>query len=225
MESIRTDLLDTTNINEKVYRLLKRRIIDLSHPPGHKINIRQMAKDLGVSPTPIKDALIRLASEGWIEISARRGTYVKPLSYRDIAEVMDIMILLETGVLDMVGNRITPEQMENLERCYREVPMEDDDVDYVTFMEKITELHREIIRLTGNKTLLDMFDRLNTHNRILRYRFARKVWKRPVRYHQDYMDIIAALKEKEIEKAKIAIKEHFLSMNRFFLEKVAEAEV
>ena len=60
--------IDTTNINEKVYTLLKQRIIFREYPPGHKLNIRELQNELGVSNSPIKHALFKLAGEDFIEI-------------------------------------------------------------------------------------------------------------------------------------------------------------
>jgi DNA-binding GntR family transcriptional regulator len=79
-------IIDITNINEKVYDLIKKRIVDLEYPPGSKINIRQLQEELNVSNSPIKDALFRLAGEGMVDIDSRRGT-----SY--IADVKHIFFL------------------------------------------------------------------------------------------------------------------------------------
>ena len=70
-------LIDASNINEKVYNYLKSSIIDFTYPPGTKLHISDLKKLLGISQTPIKDALFRLMGEGLVEITSRKGTYVK----------------------------------------------------------------------------------------------------------------------------------------------------
>jgi DNA-binding GntR family transcriptional regulator len=110
--------IDVTNINEKIYEWLKKRIISCIYPPGHKLNVRQLRKDLGVSQTPIKDALFRLAGEGLIEISSRKGTYVKEVTDQDIAEIYDTRLILESGAGEVIATEITDEQIKELERLY-----------------------------------------------------------------------------------------------------------
>ena len=75
-------LIDVTNINEKVYNYIKTNIISYNYPPGYNLNLNQLSELLGVSPTPIKDALFRLAGEGLVEIAPRKGTYVKDVTSR-----------------------------------------------------------------------------------------------------------------------------------------------
>ena len=55
------NIIDITNINEKVYQLLKERIVNLTYPPGHRIKNREIIKELKISQTPLKDALMRLS--------------------------------------------------------------------------------------------------------------------------------------------------------------------
>ena len=92
-------LIDVTNINEKVYLLIKQNIIKFVYPPGHNLNITELKETLGVSPTPIKDALFKLAGEGLVVIYPRRGTYVKDITAEDIHEIIQTRLILETAVI------------------------------------------------------------------------------------------------------------------------------
>ena len=98
-------LVDTTNINEKVYKLLKNRIIDRVYPPGYKLNIRDWQDKLGVSNSPIKDALFKLAGEDFVEISSRKGTFVKDITPHDIWEIEQARIIIESGAVEIVAQQ------------------------------------------------------------------------------------------------------------------------
>lgn len=216
------DLLDTTNINKKVYDFLKKRIINLTYLPGTKLNLHQLGRKLGISQTPIKDALSRLAGEGLVEITSRRGTYVKKTTPQEVAEIFDILMMLETGVAEMMAKQTTAEQRLELEQCHRKILMENANADYSVFIDRVSEFHMAIIRLTNNNTLLRIAKQLNVHMQILRFRFAHQVWEKPPTTYQDYEDILAAFKERDPLKVREAIRVHLLSMKKFFLERIAE---
>jgi GntR family transcriptional regulator, rspAB operon transcriptional repressor len=203
-------VLDTTNINGKAYDFIKRSIVRLKYPPGYRINIKELQKELGVSQTPIKDALFRLAGEGMIQISSRRGTYVKEITEKDISEIAEARIVIETGAIELLAKKISDEQLEEIESLYNKIDSSPLAFDYYIFMERDYNFHRGIISVTENTRLLDMYDRLNTHMQIVRFRFA-KHRSRPLPWtSQDHLDILNALKERNAEKAKASIRKHCL---------------
>ena len=116
-----TTLIDVSNINEKAYNYIKTNIINLTYPPGYNLNLGQLSEKLGVSPTPIKDALFRLSGEGLVEIAPRKGTYVKELSLEDIHEIVQIRIILETAAVEAIVAGLTdsncPGSPRFSERC------------------------------------------------------------------------------------------------------------
>jgi len=215
-----TSIIDVTNINEKVYDLLKRRIIDLEYPPGYRINVRDLQKELGVSNSPIKDALFRLAGEGMVDISSRKGTYVRDINEDDIREIDEVRIVLEMGAVEMIAPRITEEQLTVLEILYKETLFKGADFNYKKFMEKDLRFHQEIINLTNNRRLAEIYNRLNAHMQIVRFQSARRR-KAPLPWtNKDHRSILKALKERDPEKAKRLIKEHRVKARDAFLRKV-----
>jgi GntR family transcriptional regulator, rspAB operon transcriptional repressor len=212
-------LIDISNINEKVYNLLRRRIIYLKYPPGHKINVRDLQKELGISQTPIKDALFRLAGEGMVDISSRKGTYVKDITEKDIREIEEARIILETAAAEIVARKITDEQLENLSRILQKTMIPVKKFDYRLFLEKDFAFHLEIMRLTGNQRLISMFNLLNAHMQIFRFQFA-KQRKGPLPgTHQDHLEIMEALKQRDPKKARQAILSHREKARDAFLGK------
>jgi DNA-binding GntR family transcriptional regulator len=201
----KTIVIDVTNINEKIYDLIKRRIMYLDYPPGYQINILKLQEELGVSSSPIKDALFRLAGEELVDITSRKGTFVKDVSARDIIEIEQFRTIMEVGAVDLVAGSMTDEQIEMLEKRHRELV---DEKNYGKFMDKDCEFHLAIIMLTKNERLINSYRRLNAHAQILRFKFAQHQNSPYAWTLQDHLDIFEALRSRDAEKAKQAIRNH-----------------
>jgi DNA-binding GntR family transcriptional regulator len=215
-------IIDLSNINEKVYGFIKKRIIHLTYPPGHKINVRQLQRELGISQTPIKDALFRLAGEGIIEISSRRGTFVKGVTEKDIEELFATRFILEAGAVDLVAIRLTNEQLEELEEIYNETLKSGLESNYELFMEKDRAFHAKIIEFTGNLRLMETYSHLSSHMQIVRFRAARhNVGKMPW-VNEDHLNILKALQDRNPEKAREVIRNHFSKSMHFLSRQVGE---
>jgi DNA-binding GntR family transcriptional regulator len=212
-------LIDITNINEKVYDLIKDRIITHEYPPAYQLNIRKLQDELGVSNSPIVNALFRLSGEGLVEITSRKGTYVKDITEQDIYEIEELRTILECGAVDIISGDITDEQIEVLENLYKETLIPEKEFEYTRFMEKDRNFHLKMVEITGNQRLIDTYKRLNAHIQIARFEFA-KQRKTPLPWtHQDHLGILKALKQRNPDKAKKAIVSHRVKSRDAFLGK------
>lgn len=213
-------VIDITNINEKIYELIKKRITHLEYPPGYQITIRALQNELGVSNSPIKDALFRLAGEGLVEITSRKGTYVIDITERDIYEIEAVRAIIEMGAVELVARTITDEQLKRLEELYKETLIPSDAFEYSIFMEKDNRFHLEILKLTHNQRLVDIYKRLNPHLQIVRFQFARNRTQPLPWTHQDHREILEALRQRDPDKAKDAIRRHREKARDAFLDKI-----
>jgi GntR family transcriptional regulator, rspAB operon transcriptional repressor len=211
-----SQLIDVTNINEKVYQLIKQHIISFVYPPGHNLNINELKETLGVSPTPIKDALFKLAGEGLVVIYPRKGTYVKNVNDDDIREIIQIRIILETAVIAGLAKCITNEQIEILEGFYRQasaVPVAGDNADdYRAFMESDSQFHQSLFLFWGNRRLTEIYLNLNAHMQIASYRLMRNTKRKNPWTDQEHDEIMRALKERDSAKAEAAMRRHLLRL-------------
>ena len=217
-------LIDITNINEKIYNLIRGRIIHFEYPPGFQITIRKLQDELGVSNSPIKDALFRLAGEGLVEITSRKGTFVKDISEKDLYEIEEARAILEIGAANIIAKTITDKQLGRLEALYKETLIPEDRFEYSKFMEKDSRFHLEIIKMTNNRKLLDIYKQLNAHVHITRFQYARNR-KKPLPWtHKDHREIIEALRLRDPEMVKIAIQSHREKARDAFLKKRIKQE-
>ena len=102
-------------LKDEAYAQLKRRLLSSHYPPGSFLSERQLAKDLGMSKTPVKAALERLEAEGYVSVSPQQGIVVRELSIREIVDQYEIRSALESYVVRTLAGRMTREQILQVE--------------------------------------------------------------------------------------------------------------
>jgi DNA-binding GntR family transcriptional regulator len=101
------------------YDEIKRRIIDLSYPPGTKLSEARLVEELGFGRSPIRTSFAKLQGEGFIAVSPQSGTYVRQLSEREIEDIFECRLLLETHVTRLAAKRIDAEELRRLRVAFR----------------------------------------------------------------------------------------------------------
>ena len=203
-------LFDTTSISQKTYELLKERILDSFYQPGDRIELAKLCEELGISQTPIKDALFRLDGEGLIEVLPRKGVYVKQISKKEINEIFDARIMIETGVLETVIKKVSNRQLKELHRLFAKSLNSNGEMSYKEFMKISYEFHSFIVNVTDNNTIIEIYKRLNVHMKFLLYQVQRGVEERLPLSNNWHHEILKSLQERNLEKARIAIRDHLL---------------
>ncbi len=100
-------LTKNPNLTEQAYQSVKRQLLNGSFPEGSKLTEEYLSSALGISKSPVREALMRLESEGLIIIESRRGAYVRKFSAKEVHDLYDVRALLEVHAVSSA--RITPE--------------------------------------------------------------------------------------------------------------------
>lgn len=98
-------------LKDRAYEKIKQRLLNNDYPPGSFLSERQLADNLGMSKTPVKAALERLESEGFIAVSPQQGIVVRELSVHEIADQYEIRAALESYALRTISGKLTPDQI------------------------------------------------------------------------------------------------------------------
>lgn len=101
-----------------VYRELKRRITELHYQPGEKLSEIRIANELGFGRSPIRTALSRLQSEGWIEVSPQSGTFIRGLSDDEIRELLETRMVLEPHLAGLAAKRATDAELGRMRAAF-----------------------------------------------------------------------------------------------------------
>lgn len=155
-------------LREVVSETLRQAIKDGVLKPGERLMEIQLADELGVSRTPIREAIRKLELEGFVVMVPRRGTYVADISLKDIAQVFEIRSALEELAAGLAAERITPDELEYLERILVEINEYIDNDEFDKIVDADVRFHDVLYHASRNQRLVDILN--NLREQMLRFR-------------------------------------------------------
>lgn len=147
-------------LSEQAYRAIKRRIICLDMAPGMPFTEAQLAVDLDLSKTPVREALSWLQRDGLVHVEARSRYTVAPITLKDVRDLFSLRVLLEgEAVAQAAGQMPDAAQIDELDHLCRATydPYDHDSI--TDFLEVNTRFHVTVARLGGNKRLAAALER------------------------------------------------------------------
>jgi len=151
-------------LRDIVFEHLRAAIISGVLKPGERLMELQLADDMGVSRTPVREAIRKLELEGLVSMVARRGAYVSDLSIRDIAETFEVRAALESLAAGLAAERIVPEELEQLERVLVEIGTCEQQGTIERIVELDEEFHALLFAATRNSPLAQELARKHIEN-------------------------------------------------------------
>ena len=201
-----------------VYDAILDRIMSLQLPPGSKINIDSLAKEIGVSQTPVREALSRLEVEGLISKTHLIGYSAAPqLNRLQVENLFEIRLLLEPAGAAKAARHLTEEDLAVLNRLQGEMEnlVGSQYPGYGEFARKDAEFHELIATASGNPLLSDALAKLHTHVHIFRLISNTRVTAEAVGEHAD---LLSALNRKHPEDSERAMRSHITASRNRILE-------
>lgn len=186
------------SLRQLAYESLKADILVGDLAPGTPISEAERAEALGISRTPVREAMQQLAQEGLIEVFPKRGTFVARLSARDVRESFELREAVETFAARLAAERRTGEDLERMRAALSDVPSTSGDGRYA----RAADFHRLIVQAAQNRYLQQSFD--GSADRIdLASRLAARIPspQRPDSSHQAIFDAIEQGDERAAEES------------------------
>jgi len=172
------------------YHAMRRKILDNAWPPGHRALEHELALSLGMSRTPVREALIRLANERLVEIVPRHGMRVLPVSADDMRDIYEMLTALESMAAELVVRRKpTAAQLKPLVDASRDMAraVKADDLDAWAAADE--RFHRQLIELCGNRLLIDAVQ--NCWDRAHRARMVTlRMRPKPTHSTREHMEVV-----------------------------------
>ena len=175
--------------------------------PGERLMEIQLAEELGVSRTPVREAIRKLELEGYVIMMPRRGTYVANLSIRDVNEVFEIRTTLDSLASGLAAERITDEELERLERLLVLIGeyIEQNDMDKI--VETDMEFHDILYQASRNARLVGII--YNLREQLTRFRSTSMSYPGRLKETlEEHIRIVEAIAQGNVELAQRAAEEH-----------------
>ena len=198
------------SMREKVYDTLKQMIIDGVIKPGERIIETEYSNKFQISRTPIREAIRMLELEGLVESQTTGGVIVKTITREEISEIYKIRIALESIIIEEIIKKITNQDIKKLERVLKNTKKAFDVKDIEKVFSLFTEFNQTLYDIASLPKVTGMINNINLYLK----RFRKLSIDNPSRKEEafeDHVQILEAIKKKELSTA--------ISINRMHLEK------
>ena len=197
-----------SSLVDAAHEQIRRRILDNVWPPGHRALEQEVALALGMSRTPVREALVRLQAEGLVEVVPRHGMRVLPVSPNDMREIYQVLTALECTAAELLARRKpTAAELQPLVQATQ--AMDDalaaDDLD--AWAKADEAFHALLLDLAGNRhlqaTVMNLWDR--AHRARL---FTLRLRPKPINSTQEHMHMVDRLLAGDAEGVATVIRAH-----------------
>ncbi len=200
--------LSRERLSNQVYTILKGMIADYRFNPGMRVNVEQIAKEVGASRTPVWEAVHRLIQEGLLENVPNRGVFMSALTPKQAIELYTVRESLESLAARLAISNVDEKTIKKMTKCldeqYRAVQKED----LVSYSRLDYDFHAMVYEASGNRTLQEMLETIKNKMRPI----AMHINPILSSLYHDHVEILEAFQEKDPDKAEAAFRKHNFQM-------------
>ena len=211
------------NMTDAVYATLRDAILSRRMAPGQRIHVDELRLQLGVSRTPLKDALNRLALQGLVRVAPRYGTFVSELRSDEMSEISDIRLVLELHAVERGVPQASDQQLQRMRRhtedMRKTVTAEDNVSDHMAFVAADHGFHQVILEAAGNRKLAELYETLNAHIQVARVYYM-SADKRASQVCDEHEAILAAYNARDVAATQLALRRHLETARVAVLERL-----
>jgi DNA-binding GntR family transcriptional regulator len=208
------------NLSEQVYKILKQMIGNYRFVPGSRLNVEQLTRDLGVSRTPIWEAVRRLEQEGLVKNEAKKGVSLVELTPGTAVELYTVREVLEGLAIRLAVERMDDHTIRKMAECLKKQKDVIRRNDLIAYSQLDFDFHGFIYGKCGNRILQEMLENVKNKARPIPTLIT------PIfsTLYQDHALILKALKMRDPERAEKAVRDHNRNMIRKIMEDTKEGE-
>ena len=207
-------LEDTSTFKNRAYTALKEVIVSLNvydQTQEVRLDERQLAQSLGVSRTPVREAMAQLEREGFVHSVPRRGIYVVRKTRREVIEMIQVWAALESLAARLITVHASDEEIATLRSMFATFEDGTPHAKLDEYSEVNIQFHQAIIAMGGNGVLVNLAENLFTHMRMIRRKTIAEE-NRADRSIEDHLAIIQALEARDTDAAEILVRNHALGL-------------
>jgi DNA-binding GntR family transcriptional regulator len=154
------------SLREQVSRALEAALVAGELRPGEIYSAPSLAEEFGVSATPVREAMLDLVKDGFVEVVRNKGFRVLEVSETDLDQISEIRLLLEVPASVRAAAALTPETFDRLAEAAAEITSSAARGDIISYLDADRRFHVELIAAVGNSRLADLVDRLRRQTRL-----------------------------------------------------------
>jgi DNA-binding GntR family transcriptional regulator len=211
-------------LRELVLEAIREAIKNGSLQPRERLMEIQLADELGVSRTPVREALRKLELEGFIVMVPRKGAYVSDLTMKDVADVFEIRAALEGLAAALAAERITEEELENMERLLVEKgeAINLDDIGKLVAVD--TKFHEAMYQASRNERLSAIIS--NLREQIQRFRLTSlSIPGRKEDSLREHRNLLEAIQARDIQLARQLAQEHIENAENVLIDSLKKGTI
>jgi len=217
-------IITNRNLRQTVFEKVRDFVLFDEISPGSKINEGKIAKALGVSKTPVREALSKLAHEGLVNIVPNRGSFKVKLSAKDILDVMAIREVLEALCIRLAAINLTKGEIQKMKAIFEDFEVRELEKEFSYYSDALQEFYSVLYSSTKNKRLVRFIQSMNDLTNVFRafyFSEAERV-RHSIKLHRE---LIEALERKDVDLAEKMRRDMVRSAYAYLLETAAESHI
>lgn len=206
-DQLKNNIDEYLPLRDVVFNTLRRAIITGEFAPGERLMEITLANRLGVSRTPVREAIRKLELEGLVTMIPRKGAQVAKITEKNLRDVIEIRCVLEEFAASLACERITEEEKAEMEQLHQQFVQSAKTHDILDIVEKDEQFHDAIFRATKNDRLITIIN--NLREQFYRYRME---YVKDIEQHsilvKEHEELMTAIFQKDSETAKQIMRTH-----------------
>ncbi|MDE2789729.1 MAG: GntR family transcriptional regulator [Paracoccaceae bacterium] len=202
-------------LKDHIFEVLREAILDMNiyaDDAELRLDERKLADQLGISRTPVREALARLEQDGFVDIQPRKGVFIRRKSLEEVLEMVVVWAALESMAIRLATERASESEIRTIRTLASGFSESSASVDVGEYSEANIRFHQGILRLSGCKLLIELSEGLFMQMRAVRRR-AMAENDRAVRSVVDHMVIVEALESRDADLASRLVREHTMGLH------------
>lgn len=218
-------LKDTMNeylpLRDVVFNTLRRAIITGEFAPGERLMEISLANRLGVSRTPVREAIRKLELEGLVIMIPRKGAQVAKITEKNLRDVLEIRCVLEEFAASLACERIDEEGKQKLEMAHQAFVEAVQNNDILEIVEKDEQFHDVIFQATSNDRLITIINNLREQFYRYRMEYVKDIGQRSVLVHE-HEKLLHAIFIHDVDTAKSIMRTHLRNQQEGVIQSIQE---
>ena len=208
-------------LRDVVFNTLRRAIITGEFAPGERLMEISLANRLGVSRTPVREAIRKLELEGLVIMIPRKGAQVAKITEKSLRDVIEIRCVLEEFAASLACERITPEGRENLKEAHENFVEAVKNGDILDIVEKDERFHDAIFQATSNERLITIINNLREQFYRYRMEYVKDIEQHSVLVNEHEL-LLRAIYDGDSETAKRIMRTHLQNQQEGVIQAIQE---